>query len=247
MNRVIALWAVPRSVSTAFEQMMRARGDHEVVHEPFVAFYYYGADRVNDNFNEGIEPDPSHQYSEILARILAAADERSVFFKDMAYHVRKCASQEFLANFRNTFLLRDPRRSLPSLYELMPHATLEEAGFAQQLRLMRMVADLSDEPLVAVDAEELRADPEPVIRRYCDALGIPFDAESLSWGEGSPSAEWKPWERWHREAIASTGFEPTTDEHEQVEVPPDVLASCVADYEAMLGLLERRGKVRENL
>src|SRR3712207_7439034 len=40
--RPIALWAVPRSLSTAFERVFVERDDLEVLHEPFSAAYYYG-------------------------------------------------------------------------------------------------------------------------------------------------------------------------------------------------------------
>src|SRR5919108_185331 len=42
----IALWAVPRSLSTAFERVFVERDDLEVLHEPFSASYYYGEDPV---------------------------------------------------------------------------------------------------------------------------------------------------------------------------------------------------------
>jgi hypothetical protein len=237
-NRILALWAVPRSVSTAFERMMRARGDFECLHEPFVAYYYYGEDRVNDNYNEGIEPDPSHHWSAIRDGILEAAESSPVFFKDMAYHPRKCLSPEFLAPFDSTFLVRDPRRSLASLYNLQPNSSFEEAGFEQQLRMMRMVHEMTGEPLVVIRSEDLKSDPQAATRRYCESVGIPFIAEALEWEEGAPSQDWKPWERWHAEAMSSTGFE--TAEHEAVgedprlaKVPPEILARCEKIYEEM--------------
>lgn len=35
MNPIYILWATPRSTSTAFEWMMRMRGDMACFHEPF--------------------------------------------------------------------------------------------------------------------------------------------------------------------------------------------------------------------
>lgn len=240
MSRAIALWAVPRSVSTAFERMMRARGDLEVVHEPFLAFYYYGEDRVNDNFNDGIEPGPEHHWSAILERLMNAADERPVFFKDMAYYLRKCMTPELLANFDNTFLIRDPRKSLPSLYGMQPNATLEEAGFEQQLRLMRTVRELEPGPLVVVDAEELKRDPEPVVRDYCEKVGLEFKPEALEWDPGSPSREWKPWEDWHANAMQSTGFseKPDSGRRRKGDVPPDVMERCIELYDEIVELAQ---------
>jgi hypothetical protein len=247
MNRIIALWTAPRSVSTAFERMVRARGDLHAVHEPFVAYYYFGEDRVNDNYNEGIEPSPEHHWEAIRSQLLAQAASTPVFFKDMAYHVRKCLSPDFLRPFDSTFLVREPRLSLASLYRLQPNATVEEAGFEQLLRVMRMVFEREGEPLVAIDSEALRERPEEIVREYCDRVDIPFIPEALSWEPGSPSAEWQPWQRWHQEAIGSSGFE--TGEHQaapekggvDAAVPPEVLDRCERAHEAILELVEASG------
>ncbi len=236
MNRVIALWAVPRSVSTAFEQMMRARGDLRVLHEPFLPYYYYGEERVNDHFNEGVEPDPSHDWRAILEHIRDEAEKGPVFFKDMAYYLSRIMTPELVGSFDNGFLVRDPERSLPSLYRLLPEATMEETGFEQQLRLMRMVDAETDQPLVVVDAERLREDPGPEVERFCEQMGLEFVPEALEWEEGEPDEDWRPWRAWHKEAVRSTGFEAETDEHREVEVPPDVLARCKETYEEMRAL-----------
>jgi hypothetical protein len=34
-NKPVALWSVPRSISTAFERVFVERDDFEVLHEPF--------------------------------------------------------------------------------------------------------------------------------------------------------------------------------------------------------------------
>lgn len=239
MNRVIALWAVPRSVSTAFEQMMRARGDFRVLHEPFLPYYYYGEERVNDHFSDGVEPDPSHDWRRILEHIREEAEQGPVFFKDMAYYLSRVMTPELVANFDNAFLVRDPERSLPSLFRLMPEATMEETGFEQQLRLMRMVAGETDQPPVVVDAERLREDPGPEVERFCERMGLEFKPKALEWEEGEPDEDWRPWRAWHQEAIHSTGFESETDEHEEVAVAPDVLARCKEAYMEMVELAGR--------
>lgn len=42
MHRIIVLWATSRSTSTAFEWMMRMRGDMECFYEPFGQAWYQG-------------------------------------------------------------------------------------------------------------------------------------------------------------------------------------------------------------
>ena len=49
-ERPIALWAVPRSISTAFERVFVERDDFEVLHEPFSASYYRGSDRLSHRY-----------------------------------------------------------------------------------------------------------------------------------------------------------------------------------------------------
>ena len=44
MKKILALWGVPRSTSTAFEWMMRMRGDFECFHEPYGDDWYQGED-----------------------------------------------------------------------------------------------------------------------------------------------------------------------------------------------------------
>lgn len=51
--------------------------------------------------------------------------KQPVFLKDMAYQVRPIAHQDFLSNFENTFLIRNPAKALKSLFERWPDFTLE--------------------------------------------------------------------------------------------------------------------------
>jgi len=59
MKKILALWALPRSTSTAFETMMRQRGDFLVFHEPFVPCFYYSEERKSDRYPE-VERNPAY-------------------------------------------------------------------------------------------------------------------------------------------------------------------------------------------
>ena len=55
--KILALWCHPRSVSTAFERVMRERGDLGVLHEPFMYDYYLNqTSRIFADFT----PEPGH-------------------------------------------------------------------------------------------------------------------------------------------------------------------------------------------
>src|SRR2546423_685 len=54
-TRIIALWAVPRSVSTPFERMFAERDDTTVVHEPFTECFYFSDGRASARYGDAPE------------------------------------------------------------------------------------------------------------------------------------------------------------------------------------------------
>ena len=177
-HKPIALWAVPRSISTAFERVFVERGDFKVFHEPFSASYYYSEKRQSDRFAHE-EPKKDYGYTEVLAQLLAPHG-RPVFFKDMAYHTAGFMSQPFVAKFTNTFIIREPKAVLASLYRFWPDFTFEEAGYEQLHRMFRYTLEAGQKAVV-VDASDLSEDPQGTVCAYCEKLGIPFKPEALSW------------------------------------------------------------------
>jgi hypothetical protein len=195
------MWTTPRSVSTSFERMMTARGDHTVFDEPFSRHYYYGPQRHSSRF---VEELPGSSPAELLDEIEAAAHERPVFVKDMAYQASDVLSTAVLGRFRNCFLVRDPAATLRSLTEKWPDFTDEEAGWGALARAADLVTRIG-QPLVVVEAAALCHDPAPVVSAWCQAMGLPFDPEALSWEPGMRH-EWSLWEDWHSSTARHTGF-----------------------------------------
>lgn len=204
MHTIIPLWSIPRSVSTGFERMMMERGDFKVIHEPF-SYFFYAKEQAAAAIGMNVDPDHPQDFSEIMAMILREAEEKPVFFKDMSYHPFSRADENFMRNFENTFIIRDPAITLVSHYKLNPDFTLTEAGYESQYKMFEMVRNISDKMPAIVDAEDLIEKPFSVVKGYCEITGIPFIPESLTWGaEFKP--EWKTWEIWHLDAAKSTGF-----------------------------------------
>lgn len=197
------LWTVPRSVSTSFERMMMARGDHTVLDEPFSRVYYYGPERRSDRYDEQL---PDSTVDEVLDQIWKAAEERPVFVKDMAYHALGVLDADLLSGFENSFLVRHPSATLRSLSRNWPDFTDEEAGW-QSLDLAADIVEGLGDPLTVVDADSLCADPERVVGAWCEQVGVPFLSEALTWPSGMRD-EWDLWDEWHASTASSTGFEP---------------------------------------
>ena len=204
-EKPVALWAVPRSISTAFERAFVERDDFEVFHEPFGDSYYYSEERLSDRYPDA-EPKAEHSYEKVLTRILEPREKR-VFVKDMAYHAKGLMGPEFISRFKNTFIIRDPKYVLTSLYKMWPDFTLEETGFEQLYRLFRYATELDPEDVVVVDAMTFSENPVGVLSAYCEHLEIPFRTDSLSW-QPREVRRWESWEGWHEEAQQSTGIKP---------------------------------------
>ena len=198
----IALWAVPRSLSTAFERSFVEREDLEVLHEPFSASYYYGEDRFSERYTD-VEPNAEHNYEKVLAEVLRPRQKR-LFLKDMAYQAKGVMSPQFISNFVNTFIVRDPKYVLSSLYKMWPDFTLEETGYEDLYWAFRYATEAGEDPVV-VDAMTFSENPVGILSAYCERVGVPFRPDTLSWEPGEVE-EWKIWEGWHEAAQQSTGI-----------------------------------------
>jgi Sulfotransferase domain len=203
---------VPRAASTAFERMVIERGDHRVFDEPFSEHYYFGPRKVSSRF---AEVRPHADPAAILEGLEQAARSGPVFVKDMAYHVAGVASPAFAGRFTNTFLIRDPARSLPSLARMWPDFTDEEAGFAAVADLVAHAEAAGQEPVV-VDSDDLCRDPGGVVAAWCRRVGLTFVPEALSWAPGM-QPEWRLWPDWYTATSRSTGFLPPAPEHPVLE------------------------------
>jgi hypothetical protein len=230
-SKPVALWAVPRSVSTALERVFVEREDFKVFHEPFSASYYYSPERRSDRF-AGTEAKEEYGHEMILKRMLEL-EEEPVYFKDMAYHVAGFMSREFISRFTNTFIIREPAPVIASLNRFWPDFTLEETGYEQQYRLFEFVVENGEDPAV-VDAADLMADPEGMIRAYCEKLDVEFMPEALSWEPGEVPG-WEMWTQWHEEAQDSTGIksQPLEDDTEVPAGLEGVYESCLPYYEEL--------------
>ena len=87
MNKIIALWSHPRSMSTAMERVMRERGDLWCAHEPFMYDYYVNR-QVARMPHFDVQPDHPVTYEAIRDMLLAEAEKGPVFLPIVACSLR---------------------------------------------------------------------------------------------------------------------------------------------------------------
>lgn len=211
---LLTLWATPRSTSTAFEWMMRQRGDFTCFHEPWNELYYYGEDRVSDR-DAHVEAKSGHTYAGTWDQLAGIGSTGHVFVKDFVYSVEHALTDEMLARMTHTFLIRDPKRVVQGLAKHWPDCSWEEVGFESLHRLFHRIADREGSPPTLISSGALLDDPAGTALAYCQSVGIPFLAEALEWEAGERrDVSWygEGTGPWHDTLRESTGIQrPKTD------------------------------------
>lgn len=223
---IIVLWTTPRSRSTAFERMMIERGDLTVFDEPFSARYYYSAERRSDRYDEVL---PASDAASIVERLDEAAASGPVFVKDMAYHASGLLEADLLGRFTNSFLVREPSAALASFAKMWPDLTEEEAGYERLAEAFAVADELMDGTPPVLEADRLCAEPAGTVATWCDAVGLEFVPEALTWEPGMVE-HWELWRDWYGGVADSTGFHPSPPSG-PVELRDDRLAAIAARSE----------------
>lgn len=223
MHKIVALWAVPRSTSTAFEWMMRQRGDMDCLHEPFGEAWYQGEDPLWQRFCPGDKTTPGLTLSSVWEDIQRRAAAGPVFLKDFPHYINHMWTPEFLSHFTHAFLIRDPAKTISSMYDKWPDFHEGEVGFPEQRALFDLLTALSNgTPPPVIDSDDLLEDPEQMTRKFCDSVGIPFIQDALSWEPGGdPSAHsWWDGGSFHANLAKSTGLKPQARKYVEISDAP---------------------------
>jgi hypothetical protein len=152
----------------------------------------------------------------------------------MWHHMTGPIGYDDFAGFTHAFLIREPGRMIASYLRKREAAEFKDFGMERQAEFFDREADrLSHAPPV-VDANDVLADPEGVLSKLCDAIGIAWDPAMLGWAPGRRDTDgpWAP--HWYGAVQESTGFGPP--ESEEIELPPDahrVAAQCRPYYERL--------------
>ncbi|MZD58679.1 sulfotransferase family protein [Streptomyces sp. SID5606] len=222
--RIIALWSMPRSRSTAFFRMMAERGDCHVLHEPFSNLAEFGSVQVGGRTVE--------KETELPDAIRELARSKPVFFKDTTdeRYPALLDDEAFLGrDATHTFIVRHPAETIASYYALNPEVRLHQIGGEAQFEIHRAVAARCSRPPVVIDSSDLVEDAPGLVAAYCAAVGIPFLPEALNWRPGERE-EWQRTSHWHAEASASAGFRTQRRRHGTDPAAHPVLSSYLRHH-----------------
>ncbi len=239
---ILALWAVPRSTSTAFEWMMRERGDFTCFHEPFGEVWYQGEEPDWPRRTAESLRTPGLTYESVWAAVQEAAASGPVFTKDfphyLVYPIANFGGDAFLHRFNHSFLIRHPAKTVMSMFKHWPDFHDTEVGLIEQRELFDRLTELYRSPPPVIDSDDLLADPAGMVEAWCAAVGIPFEAEALSWEPGDRNeVSWWDNGSFHSNLRNSDGLKPQPRTSADIsEAPPrvqELVASILPHYEHM--------------
>lgn len=209
MHKIIALWAVPRSTSTAFEWMMRQRGDLDCLHEPLGEAWYQGESPLWPRVTADSLRTPGLTLESVWSDLQKRAQTHSVFSKDFPHYVDHMWTDERLDLFTHSFLIRDPAKTITSMYDKWPDFHEKEVGFPEQRELFDRVAQKYGKAPPVIDSDDMLENPHKIISLWSQAVGIPFMAEALSWEPGArDEVSWWDGGSFHANLRNSDGLKP---------------------------------------
>jgi len=200
------MWSGPRNLSTAMMYAFGNRADCAVVDEPFYAAYLADTGLKHPMRDEILRSQP--QDPTVVADWLVTdmPEGKPVFYqKHMTQHMRTVMPRRWMADVTNVFLLRHPARVVASFAAKYDAITETDIGFLQQAELYDHICQMGQKPVV-IDSYDIRQDPEGMLRKLCDALGLAWDLAMLHWPSGGHRSDgvWAP--HWYGAVHNSTGF-----------------------------------------
>jgi hypothetical protein len=222
MHKILALWATPRSTSTAFEWMMRMRGDMTCFHEPFGEAWYQGEDARWPRIKAGTPRTAGLTFASVWQEMKSAAAKGPIFSKDFPHYIEHLWGDEFLDNFNHSFLIRDPAKVATSMYKHWPDFVLKEIAFIEQRTLFDRLADNTGKAPPVIDSDDLLENPHGIVEAYCNAVGIPYIEAALSWEPGNrEETSWYDGGSWHANLRGSDGLKAQPRKYIDITEAPD--------------------------
>eukprot|EP00055_Hartaetosiga_balthica_P017504 m.117960 g.117960 ORF g.117960 m.117960 type:complete len:1450 (-) comp9335_c0_seq1:1880-6229(-) len=224
--RRIHAWCTPRSLSTPLMYAFAQRQDTSVMDEPFYAYYLEENPTVKHPLSHKVYEYQSTDPLDVLQKIGTAASSPVLFCKHVAKHYPVNVSDDWLDNSFHILLYRDPTTVVSKFSNVIP-CTFKETAFADLVTIMTKLRARGC-PFMVVNADDLVADPKGVLETVCQAAGLEFSENMLTWEAGPKEYDGIWGAHWYTSLYESTGFKVEHD----VEIPPAVspeLRSIIAD------------------
>lgn len=198
------------------------RGDMTCFHEPFGEPWYQGEEPLWPRLKPDSPRTPGLTFEGVWDELRAAAREGPVFSKDFPHYVEHLWTDEFLSHFNHSFLIRDPAKVATAMFKHWPDFVLKEIAFVEQRQLFDRLSDKLGHVPPVIDSDDLLENPYGIVKVYCDAVGIAYIPEALSWDPGArDEVSWYDRGSWHENLRESDGLKPQPRRYLDISEMPD--------------------------
>jgi hypothetical protein len=201
------MWSGPRNLSTAMMRSFGSRADTFVSDEPFYG-PFLKTSGVDHPMREEVIAAMDCDWGSVMAGLRGPAPDGSPVWyqKHMWHHMIGPVGYADFAGFSHAFLIREPERMIASYLRKRESAAFEDFGLERQADFFGREAERLGRAPPAVDANDVLENPEGVLSKLCDALGLGWDSAMLHWEPGRRATDgpWAP--HWYGAVEASTGF-----------------------------------------
>jgi hypothetical protein len=214
------MWSGPRNLSTAMMRSFGSRSDTFVSDEPFYGCFLKTTGADHPMRNETIAGMDCDWNSVMHALRGEPANGAPVWYqKHMWHHMAGPVGYKDFAGFTHAFLIREPDRMIASYLRKRESAAFENFGLDRQAEFFEREADRLGHSPPVIDANDVLTDPERVLSKLCEVLGITWDPAMLNWNPGRRETDgpWAP--HWYAAVEKSSGFGPP--ETDRVELPEE--------------------------
>ena len=202
----IALWSGPRNISTAIMYSFAQRQDTRVFDEPLYAHYL--SSTTADAYHPGAEEILSsleNDGNKVIQNLFLSENTAPVlFFKNMCHHILNL-DWSYLDKLCNIILIRDPAEMLVSFSKQIKYPQMEDTAYPAQLKMYHYLNDRGTSPPI-LDSKQVLLNPERVLSKLCERIGIPFDISMLKWEAGARVEDGVWAKYWYHNVHQSTGF-----------------------------------------
>jgi hypothetical protein len=194
----IAMWSGPRNLSTAMMYSFANRADFRVMDEPFYAPFLAA---TGDDHPMATEIVAAHETDPIkVGEMCKGSGNPHLYMKHMPHHMLDGFPMDWAEDCVNVHLIRHPARVIASYTAKREAPSFDDIGFRQQADLFEKVGG------VVIDSADIRANPDRMLRKLCDAIGLQFDPAMLEWSAGARPEDGVWAAHWYGVVHKSTGF-----------------------------------------
>ncbi len=203
----IAMWSGPRNISTALMRSFENRKDTSVLDEPFYA-YYLNKSNFDHPLKSKVIKSQNTSWGKVAKLCSGVIPNHSKIWyqKHMSHHIMSGCDLNWLKNVTNCILIRNPKFVINSYSKKYKIKSIRQLGYQQQVEIFNHLSNQNSIKPIIIDANDLLNNPELMISKLCNKLGINFTKKMLTWPSGNRPSDgvWGPY--WYQNVYKSTGF-----------------------------------------